>query len=118
MTENTYYSGQTRVEEQQSEIERVAKLLKSAGKSGKGGMGSPEFIVSHPHHPDFLAVIECKADPSRHASPSLDRPVDFALDGALHYAKYLCRDFHVIAIGASGENPDQFRITTLPSLKA
>ena len=107
-----YYSGSTIVEEQQSAIAEVAKLLRSASKSGKGGSGSPEFIISNPENPDFVAVIECKANPSRHASPNLDHPVDFAVDGALHYARRLRKSYNVIAIGASGETRSQFRLAT------
>ena len=49
------------VEEQKSNIESVKRLLKSGSKSGKGGGGAPEFIVSSPSSADFLLVFECKA---------------------------------------------------------
>ena len=111
LADSGYYHGSTNVEEQQSAIVEIAKLLKSSGKSGKGGTGSPEFIISDPQHPDFVVVIECKANPNRHASPDLDHPVDFAVDGALHYAKHLRKSYNVIAIGASGETPGQFRLS-------
>ena len=107
-----YTSTTTTVEEQQSAIADVAKLLKSASKSGKGGAGSPEFLVSDFDDPDFLVVIECKADPRRHASTNLDKPTDYAVDGALHYAKHLSKSFNVIALGASGETQGQFRVST------
>jgi hypothetical protein len=56
------------VEEQKSNIETAKRLLKVASKSGKGGHGAPEFIVSSPSTPDFLLIIECKADPKAHES--------------------------------------------------
>ena len=112
LTKNGYYSDPIKVEEQKSEIVEVSKRLKSSGKAGKGGTGAPEFIVSNPEHPDFVVVIECKANPNRHVSPGLDRPVDFAVDGALHYAKHLRKSYNVVAIGASGETSGQFRLTT------
>jgi len=58
----------TSVEEQKSQIEEVKKLLKGASKTGKGGKGSPEFIISTPETPDFLIVIECKAETTQHES--------------------------------------------------
>ena len=107
-----YTSTTTTIEEQQSAIAEVATLLKSASKSGKGGAGSPEFLVSDSEDPDFIVVIECKASQKRHASGNLDKPTDYAVDGALHYAKHLSKSFNVIAIGASGATQGQFRLST------
>src|ERR1700730_6287543 len=53
-------SSKIRVEEQRSEIEGVKRLMKAASKSGHGGIGSPEFIISSPANADFLVIIECK----------------------------------------------------------
>jgi type I restriction enzyme M protein len=39
------------IEEQKSNIEAVKRLLKSASKSGQGGKGAPEFIISSPFDP-------------------------------------------------------------------
>ena len=57
-----YYNSDclTRVEEQKSETADIKRLLKSASKTGKGGKGAPEFIISDSDTPDFLVVIECK----------------------------------------------------------
>ena len=74
----------TRVEEQKSEIETVKKLLKNASKTGKGGKGAPEFIISNQSTPDFLIVVECKANIKHHESVNHDDPVTYAVDGALH----------------------------------
>ncbi|GMA49289.1 hypothetical protein GCM10025857_06460 [Alicyclobacillus contaminans] len=101
----------TVVEEQKSQIQEVKKLLKGASKSGRGGKGAPEFIISSPSSPDFLVVIECKASTKQHESPNRDKPVEYAVDGALHYAKALSRSFNVVAIGVSGQTKAELKIT-------
>lgn len=105
-----YYSEDLVVEEQRSNIVEVKRLLAKASKSEKGGPGAPEFIVSSPVITDFLLVIECKAAVRAHKSTSGARPVAFAVDGALHYAKHLAQSFNVIAIGASGQTKNQMKI--------
>lgn len=109
-----YYStsNTNRVEEQKSEIESAKKLLKSASKTGKGGHGAPEFIISNLENPDFLVVIECKAENKYHISDDLSNPVAYAVDGALHYAKSLSKEFNVIAVGVSGETRGSLKIST------
>jgi type I restriction enzyme M protein len=92
------------VEEQKSQNTKIQSLLKSASKTGKGGVGAPEFIIKSKKIQDFVIVIECKADVKKHISENLDSPVEFAVDGALHYAKSLAKDFNVIAIGCSGQD--------------
>jgi type I restriction enzyme M protein len=98
------------VEKQQSELPRIQKLLEHASKRGLGA-GKPEFIIRSPHHPDLLIIIECKASPQRHVSPSLDRYADFAVDGVLLYASYLAKGFDVIAIAATGQDEANLRIS-------
>lgn len=117
------------VEEQKSHLDAVKRLLKAASKSGAGGKGSPEFIVSSPTQPDFLIIVECKASTSDHCSnafteilagtPVNETPVErakrvqrFAVDGAVHYAQNLAREFNVIAIAASGETKSSLKIST------
>ena len=90
----------TRVEEQKSEIESVKRLLKTASKTGKGGKGAPEFIVSNNGNPDFLVVIECKADSKHHESINRDNPVNYAVDGVIHYASYLSKEYNSTTTGA------------------
>lgn len=65
-------SNNVKVDEQKSGIEAVTRLLKQASKAGGGGKGAPEFIVSNPDDPDFLVIIECKANPKDHVSPDLN----------------------------------------------
>lgn len=73
------------VEEQKSEIEQIKKLLRGASKTGKGGKGAPEFIITNPSLPDFVIIIECKANIKNHESINLDKPNHYAVDGVLHY---------------------------------
>ena len=103
---------ETRVEEQKSEIQDVKRLLKGSSKTGKGGSGAPEFIISDPSTSDFLLVIECKGDIKKHESKSHDDPVSYAVDGALHYAASLAREFNVIAVAVSGQTKSQMKVST------
>ncbi len=92
------------VEKQQSTIAAIRTALSKASKSGKGGAGYPEFIVTAMETPDMVVVIECKADVAKHASRDRDRPVEYAVDGVLHYARWLSPKFTVIAIAVSGDH--------------
>ena len=91
------------VEKQQSAIKDIRTALSKASKTGKGGAGYPEFIISTPETPDIVLLIECKAEISRHESKNRDRPADFAVDGVLHYAKALSKKYTVIAMAVSGD---------------
>ena len=85
-----YYDNEdTLIEEQKSQIVEVKKLLKGASKTGKGGTGAPEFIISTTQTPDFLIVFECKADIKFHESKTKNKPVEYAVDGVLLYASSL-----------------------------
>lgn len=108
---NSYYDDEAIiVEKQSSDSPRVRKLLEAASKKGVG-IGRPEFLIRSRSKPNFLIVIECKADTSRHESPGRDRPVDFAVDGVLVYARALSKDFDVLAIAVSGQSESNLRIT-------
>ncbi|AHV97076.1 HsdM family class I SAM-dependent methyltransferase [Paenibacillus sabinae] len=100
------------IEEQKSQIDEVTKLLKGASKSGKGGKGAPEFIISSPSSPDFLIIFECKASTKFHQSPDLNKPVEFAVDGVLHYAKFLSKSFSVISVAVSGQTKSGLKVST------
>ena len=106
-----YENPNTLVEEQKSQIEEVKKLLKGASKTGKGGVGAPEFIISTSETPDFIILFECKADTNKHESPNRDKPVDFAVDGALHYAKAISKSYNVIAVAVSGQTKSSLKIS-------
>lgn len=100
------------VEEQRSANPRIQRSMKSASKSGSGGAGSPEFIVSFPGADAVfggqpLVVCECKADGNFHRSANLDRPQDYAVDGVLHYASHLAEEFTVVAVAVSGQTDEE-----------
>lgn len=97
------------IEEQSSDNKQIRGLLKGASKHEGGGTGSPEFIITSSLLPDFVVVYECKADPRFHESAQLDKPKDYAVDGAVHYAKHLATKFNVVAIGASGTTEKDFK---------
>lgn len=91
------------VEKQQSAVEAIRKALSRASKSGTKRAGYPEFIITSPETPDMVVLIECKAEPRWHESVDRDRPVDYAVDGVLHYARFLSPNYTVIAIAVSGD---------------
>jgi len=91
-------------EEQKSTNIRIADCLAKASKSGKNYTGKPEFIITFPTQSmDYLIIIECKSSVERHESPKRNKPKEYAVDGALHYAKFLSTEFNVLAIAVSGE---------------
>ncbi|WP_200892879.1 HsdM family class I SAM-dependent methyltransferase [Brucella anthropi] len=125
-----YYdeSNDVQVEEQKSHIEAIKKLLRAASKSGGGGKGAPEFIITSPSDPDFVIIVECKASNKDHSSDYFSKLLNseaveetktqrskriqrFAADGVIHYATTLARDFNVIAIAASGETKGSFKVS-------
>lgn len=114
-----YYASDcsTRVEEQKSEIEAVKRLLKAASKTGRGGRGAPEFIISDSANPDFLVIVECKADVRHHESADRNDPVGFAVDGVLHYAGHLAKEFNIIAVAVSGQFKAQMKVSTFLQAK-
>ncbi|MFA7021667.1 class I SAM-dependent DNA methyltransferase [Aliarcobacter sp.] len=99
------------VEEQKSEVQKVKKLLAKSSKKGSGNGGYPEFIITNTLDTDFIIVIECKADVKKHESDNKDKPVDFAVDGVLHYAKFLSKEYTVLAIAVSGTTEDSLKIS-------
>lgn len=104
------------IEEQLSQNPRIKKLLGGASKSGDG-IGKPEFIITTNKDSDFLIVIECKANIKNHKSEDLLKANDYAVDGAIHYASYLSKNFNVIAIGVSGQTENELLIDTYLWLK-
>ena len=99
------------VEEQKSEIAKVKSMLSKASKNAKGNPGYPEFIISNQKDPAFLIVCECKPDVKKHESPDLNKPVDYAVDGVLHYAKHLAKHFTVLAIAVSGTTSSSMKVS-------
>ena len=97
-----------------SSIAEIKKALKSASKRGNGRNGYPEYVAQVG---DFLLVIEDKSD-SQHQAKYIDDGktsllmdtssiVNYAENGAVHYAKHIVQfsSFKkVIAIGCSGQD--------------
>ena len=96
----------------------ITKALKQASKSPTGsGIGYPEFIIVSTKYKDLLIVIECKAKVTDHESKNYDKPEKYAVDGAIHYASHLSKSYDVIAIGISGEEKKNIRISSHLYLK-
>ena len=99
------------IEEQKSEIAKVKGLLAKSSKNSKGNAGYPEFIISSKKDTNFLIVFECKPDVKKHESLGRDKAVDFAVDGVLHYAKYLAKHYTVLAVAVSGITKSSLKIS-------
>lgn len=100
------------IEEQMSDNPRITKLLKGASKTGGGGIGRPEHIISFKLYYNLLIIIECKGDKKLHSSLTgvLD-PKKYAEDGVRHYSKFLSKEFDIISIAISGESIDDCKVT-------
>lgn len=112
------------VEEQASIDPAIARALKAASKQG-GGIGKPEFIITHPDNLEEVVLVECKADTNchesaRHKAGEASTAIDIqscAVDGVLHYAKHVVRHRNVIAVAVSGQNKSALRISTYRQIK-
>jgi len=95
-----------------SDIKEVHEALKTASKHGTGNVGFPEFTGQSGK---FLIVIENKADEDRQAlyqdeeknvlDTSTRAVIDYAENGALHYAQHLVKHTRfkkIFAFGCSG----------------
>lgn len=102
------------------DVREVNEALKTASKSGTGKVGFPEFcgVVG-----EFLLVIEDKPDLSKHIirdtkgliSLQTNAIKDYAVNGALHYARHIAThtQFHkIIAFGISGDQK-HYRVSPL-----
>lgn len=103
-------------EEQQSDIPKIDKLLKYASKRG-GYQGYPEFIISFKDNQNFIIIVECKSDISKHISKSQRQYADYAVDGALLYASFLSKEFDVLAIAVSGQETSELKVSHYLQLK-
>jgi hypothetical protein len=117
LRENGYYkTTDITVEEKKSDNPKVDKLLKNASKKGNK-KGYPEFIISSKIHSEFIIVIECKADISKHISDTMNCYAEYAVDGALLYGSFLAKEYDVLAIGVSGESQKNLKISHYLFLK-
>lgn len=99
------------VEEQKSEIAKVKTLLSKASKNAKGNAGYPEFIISNGKDTAFIIVFECKPDVKKHESVSRNKPVEYAVDGVIHYAKHLSKHYTVLAVAVSGATDSALKVS-------
>lgn len=105
------------LEEQKSKNPRIDKLLKYASKSGVG-VGKPEFIITYKQdNLDYIIVIECKADITKHESKTKDNYKDYAVDGVLLYSSFLSKEFDVLSIAVSGETVKELKVSHYLQLK-
>jgi hypothetical protein len=103
-------------EEQQSNNDRVKKLLKNASKGGNSD-GRPDFIIQYENNSNLIIVIECKSDTNKHEGNTQDNYKDYAVDGVKLYASFLAKEYDVIAIAVSGTEPDNLKISHFLQLK-
>lgn len=99
------------IEEQKSEIARIKALLSKSSKNSKGNKGYPEFIISNKKDTNFLIVFECKPDVKKHESVGRDKAIDYAVDGVLHYAKHLSKEYTVLAVAVSGLTKSSLKVS-------
>lgn len=96
---------------QGSDIKEINKALKTASKKGTGNVGFPEYVGVVK---DYLLVIEDKAALVKHIklddknciSIEVNAVRDYAVNGALFYAKHLARNTtykKILAFGVSGD---------------
>ena len=91
-------------------IKEIDDALKTASKKGTGHVGFPEYVGVVK---DFIIVIEDKPKTDKHVfldgsviSLETNAVVDYAMNGALFYAKHLAKNTtykKIIAVGVSGD---------------
>ena len=110
------FSDEIIIEEQSSDNPKIKKLLSTASKGGIG-TGFPEFIIQYKNNSDFIIVVECKADITKHESQNRDKYKDYSVDGALLYSSYLSKDFDVLSIAVSGESNSNKKVSHFLQVK-
>lgn len=92
-------------------------------KQTESSKGTPDFVVTKDDS-NVIVVIECKSDIRHHSSLSnindykfrgygnAEETINYAINGALWYASFLCKDFDVIAIAVSGQNEIESKTTS------
>ena len=109
-----------KLDAQGSTIKEIDNALKSASKRGTGKAGFPEYVGVVK---DFVIVIEDKADLKNHIKLDSDNLIsmetkditDYAVNGALFYAKHLAQNTNykkIFAFGISGSEK-KHKITPL-----
>lgn len=114
--DKSYKENKIIFEEQSSKNVKIDKLLRNASKSGNW-KGYPEFIIQFKENPNFIIVVECKADTKFHESHNKNEYKDYAVDGVLLYSSFLSKEFDVLSIAVSGEKENGLRISHFLQLK-
>lgn len=92
-------------------IRNLLKKRKYTFENGFGNKGYPEFIIYKINNDDLIIIIECKLNIEHHISKgNTFKPQDYAVDGVLHYANFLSKEYNVIAIAASGHSTKEMCI--------
>ncbi|NOZ89941.1 MAG: N-6 DNA methylase [Epsilonproteobacteria bacterium] len=116
-TNQIYKDNKIIIEKQQSTTnKKIDKLLKNASKSGNG-KGYPDLIIQYKENPNFIIVIESKADILKHKSDELNKYKDYAVDGVLLYSSFLSKEYDVLAIAVSGQEKNKLKISHFLQLK-
>lgn len=104
-----------------AEIDKIDKLLKKAGgkpkqcaiedyTGGGNGKAKPEYIITFHDDMHTIIVVECKSTAKKHQSNKFDCPIGYAVDGALYYAKFLKKEYDVIAVAVSGTTVSNMKV--------
>lgn len=105
------------------DIDKIEKLLKAAGGKPKisspytfendigTGKAKPEYIITFDKDLSTIIVVECKKNVKFHESENFFHPSNYAVDGALYYAKYLKSEYNIIAIGISGTSKENMKVS-------
>lgn len=87
--------------------------LSFISKTGKGGVGSPEFIITKQGCSNFVIIVEAKALTEKLVKLAKNRISlsqaninPYAVNGAYHYAKNVSNDYNVLFIGCAGDESD------------
>lgn len=98
---------------EQSDVPIINQLLAKASKKGTDNKGYPEYII-YEETRKLVIVIEDKKNRRDHVSSDdfFSNTAKYAVNGALWYASFLKEEFDVVAIGCSGQGPDNILIDT------
>ncbi len=99
------------IDYQTTSDDTIKNLLKGASKTNRGGIGKPEHIIRELTHPDLVIITEGKKDSLKHQSENLNLPIEYAVDGVLHYSNYLSKDYDVYSIAFSGTEESDLKLS-------
>lgn len=109
-------------EVQKTTNKNIQTILDKSSKKGTGNSGFPDLIYINENR-KLLILIENKASTINHESSERDKPVDFAVDGILHYLNFFVKksidsfaasvqnylkDWKIAGIAFSGDINDQY----------